>query len=110
MLFRYCKLLFGIAAIFALGSTLMAELDPEPEKPGSYIPDDFPLPARMHPLLSAGQVSINLPGVGRYRIGQNIDRTSLAGTWKFSGMESAELPFPATATGDERQFIAPSFD
>lgn len=78
-------------------------------RPSEYIPDEIPLPVRERPLLKADAVEITIPGIGLYPAGKQLKRTSLEGKWKFSGLESSELPFPDDA-GAEIRFAAPDFD
>ena len=75
----------------------------------TYIPGDIPLPERTRPLQKAEEVEIFIPGIGLFPAGRQLQKTSLAGMWKFSGLESSETPF-SSAVGNEAHFIQPEFD
>lgn len=75
----------------------------------TYIPGDIPLPERTRPLQKAEEVEIFIPGIGLFPAGRQLQKASLAGMWKFSGLESSETPF-SSAVGNEAHFIQPEFD
>ena len=89
-------------AVFSLGAAAMP-------RPSEYIPELKHMPLRERPLLKAQDVVIEIPGIGRYEAGRQLQRTSLEGQWKFSGLETSELPFPAEA-GSEISFAAENFN
>ena len=78
-------------------------------RPSEYIPELKPIPHPPRPLLKAEQVVISIPAIGEFEAGKQLKRTSLAGHWKFSGLTTSELPFPAEA-GNEIAFSTPNFD
>ena len=54
----------------------------------TYIPGDIPLPERTRPLQKAEEVEIFIPGIGLFPAGRQLQKASLAGMWKFSGLET----------------------
>ena len=75
----------------ALSPLFAAAMEAEPVKPPLYLPDGTPLPVRERPLLRCEEVAIVLPELGIVQAGAMLKRSSLAGTWKFSGLETAEI-------------------
>lgn len=74
----------------------------------TWIPRDMTLPEHTT-LLPRDQVEVQMPSGKQFKPSNLIRTTSLAGEWKFSGLESSETPFPATAREDS-DFAAPDFD
>lgn len=75
-----------------------------------YIPAEQPIPVREKPLQKPESVEVMIPGVGLYQSGASLKRISLAGMWKFSGLETSELPFPSACPDQEKKFAEVSFD
>lgn len=101
--------MLSIKKLIAIGMLVLSGSVWAQERPSAYIPDDIPLPERARPLMKAEAVVVNIPGVGIFPAGKVLKRQNLAGQWKFSGLETGELPFPANA-GDEIRFASPQFD
>lgn len=99
------KTLLTLAAFFCTAVLLAS-----PGKTKTYIPELIPLPIPEKPLLKADEIVIDIPDIGVYPIGKELKRTSLQGLWKFSGMESAELPFSQQTPEVELPFAAADFD
>ena len=74
---------------------------------GSWIPSDRELPVSH--LLPRNQVKVKTPNGLVFQPTDMAKTISLNGNWKFSGLESSEKPFPATA-GSDAEFAAPGFD
>ena len=75
-----------------------------------YVPENSPIPAGSMPLQERSAVQIKVPGVGVFNAGAYLEKTSLAGLWKFSGMENSELPFPSRITEKELPLISADLD
>ena len=76
-------------------------MEAEPVKPPLYLPEDTPLPTCERPLLRREDVAITLPELGIVQAGAMLRRSSLAGLWKFSGLETAQTPFPSQTPQEE---------
>ena len=77
---------------------------------GPWLPADRELPRRASALLKSDQVEFSIPEAGTVRPAALLRSQSLAGKWKFSGLESSAAPFPAEPDAAELACLAPGFD
>ena len=75
-----------------------------------YVPADCPVPTQEKPLQKKEDVKIIIPKLGEFAAGAFVERKNLAGNWKFSGLETSELPFPSECPAAERNQLMPQFD
>lgn len=90
----------GLAVLFLFACSIAS---------GDWIPPDRAVTAKPA-LLRRDEIRIDIPGAGSVRPAEFRRAKSLAGMWKFSGLESSGEPFPSAPGEAEAAFVGEAFD